>query len=428
MDKPPAARTLARTPLRTVAHLASLVIILAGASLCWFVLAAVIETRTNQASRTLGPDVQALWGGPQRQLPPTVVWRDVSEDGGPASAPRAAGPPLRSPESSEVSVGLRLDQRRKGLLWYSTYRAEVEAVYTVANDGEAPARGDFCFFLPAARGMYDDFHAFVGQKEVDTLRDASGECGPAVSLPLVLAPGEKERVRVRYTSQGLDTWTYALGTTGGRTRNFHLTARTDFGQVDFPATGMSPTRKERTPDGWELQWDYENLVGGQDIAIEMPKRLNPGPLAARISRFAPVSLVFFLGVLFFLYLLRGIPLHPAHYAFLAASFFSFHVLFSHLVDHLPLALSFGIAAAVSVFLVVSYLRVVVNPRFAFLQAGGLQLVYLVFFSLAHFYEGWTGLAVTTGGIVTLFFVMQLTARLDWEQVLPLDRRAAAASE
>jgi hypothetical protein len=41
------------------------------------------------------------------------------------------------------------------------------------------------------------------------------------------------------------------------------------------------------------------------------------------------------------------------------------------------------------------------------------MVYLVGFSYAFFLDGFTGLAITIGAIVTLFIVMQMTARIDW---------------
>jgi len=44
-----------------------------------------------------------------------------------------------------------------------------------------------------------------------------------------------------------------------------------------------------------------------------------------------------------------------------------------------------------------------------------QLVYLVFFSYAHFWKGFTGLAVTIISIVTLFAIMQLTGRVKWSK-------------
>lgn len=80
-------------------------------------------------------------------------------------------------------------------------------------------------------------------------------------------------------------------------------------------------------------------------------------------------------------------------------------------------IAFALASAVSVALVVSYLRLVVSSRFAFVEAGLAQLVYLVGFSLAHFWEGLTGLTVTLLAVVTLAAVMQLTGRLNWSEVL-----------
>jgi len=99
-----------------------------------------------------------------------------------------------------------------------------------------------------------------------------------------------------------------------------------------------------------------------------------------------------------------------NYFFLAAAFFAFHLLLAYLVDHLSIHWSFLICSAVSVFLLVSYLRVVVNARFALVEAGIAQFVFLVLFSYAFFFKGFTGLAITIGSIITLFAVMQITAR------------------
>ena len=57
----------------------------------------------------------------------------------------------------------------------------------------------------------------------------------------------------------------------------------------------------------------------------------------------------------------------------------------------------------------------VNFKFALIDAGLSQLIYLVLFSYAFFFEGFTGLAVTIGAILTLFVVMQMTGRIRWEE-------------
>ena len=82
----------------------------------------------------------------------------------------------------------------------------------------------------------------------------------------------------------------------------------------------------------------------------------------------------------------------------------------------PLHLSFGLAALVSAGLVASYLKAVGGMPDRWWQAVAAQAVYLVAFSYAFFFEGFTGLAVTIGAIVTLFVLMQMTARVRWAEV------------
>lgn len=62
------------------------------------------------------------------------------------------------------------------------------------------------------------------------------------------------------------------------------------------------------------------------------------------------------------------------------------------------------------------LRAAIGGRYATLAAGTAQLPYLVLFSYAFFFKGLTGLAVTLGAVVTLFVLMQLTARVNWRAV------------
>jgi hypothetical protein len=78
-------------------------------------------------------------------------------------------------------------------------------------------------------------------------------------------------------------------------------------------------------------------------------------------------------------------------------------------------LAFLICSAVSIALVVSYLRLAVGLRFAAVEAGLAQIIYLVLFSYAFFLSGFTGLAITIGSILTLFVVMQVTGRIRWSE-------------
>jgi inner membrane protein CreD len=227
--------------------------------------------------------------------------------------------------------------------------------------------------------------------------------------------GQSSVFAVSYRSQGLDSWTYRFGDDVTQVRDFALTMRTNFRDIDFPADTLSPTDKAGQPGGWQLTWRYADLLTGYQLGMQMPEKLQPGPLAGQISFFAPVSLFFFFFLMFIITTLRGIDLHPMNYFFLAAAFFAFHLLMAYTVDHISIHQAFALSSAVSIFLVVTYLRLVVGMRFAAVEAGFSQLVYLVLFSYAFFFKGFTGLAITIGSIVTLFVVMQLTGRIRWAE-------------
>ena len=158
------------------------------------------------------------------------------------------------------------------------------------------------------------------------------------------------------------------------------------------------------------------MLSGLNTAMAMPEKLQPGDLVSRITFFAPVSLMFFFFLLFILTLLKNIEIHPMNYFFLAAAFFAFHLLLAYTADLIDIHLAFLISSAVSIFLVVSYLRLVVEMRFALREAGLLQFLYLVGFSYTFFLKGYSALCVTIASIITLYFVMQLTGRIRWAEL------------
>ena len=222
-------------------------------------------------------------------------------------------------------------------------------------------------------------------------------------------------MQLGYQSQGLESWKYSFGRDVNPVEDFHLRMTTNFTDIDFPDNTLAPTAKQEVGDGWQLDWYYKHLVSGYEIAMSMPEKLQPGPLASEISYFAPVSLFFFFFLIFIITTLRNIDLHPMNYFFLGAAFFAFHLLLAYLADHLDIHLSFAISSLVSVFLVVTYLRLVVGMQFAIREAALTQFIYLVLFSYAFFFKGLTGLTVTIGAILTLFVVMQMTGRIRWSE-------------
>jgi inner membrane protein involved in colicin E2 resistance len=395
-------------------------------AVAWSILGSTVVGRTGERDGRLSQEVAQLWGGHHVQVAPQVAVRRPREVGEEVKEQDAkGGTVIRTVKrtvieeasfpavSSRVRVDLGLEHRRKGLLWYDTYTVDFQADYRFVSPDPVEREVVVRFDFPSKEAIYDAFGVSLNGRQAPLTTDFSN----GVTLTERVAPGEELVLHVAYRSRGLGEWAYAFVKEGvAHVRDFELTMTTDFEGVDFPAGTISPTEKVHTDKGWTLKWVFESLAAGKRIGIDPPNLLNPGPVTARITFFAPVSLLFFLTVMVILGVLSGRSLHPMNYFFLSAAFFAFHLLLAYLVDHMELNAAFAIAAAASVFLVVSYLRVVAGMRTALVQAGLAQLVFLVLFSYAFFFEGYTGLTVALGAVLTLFVLMQLTARVDWGAV------------
>jgi inner membrane protein involved in colicin E2 resistance len=398
----------------------AIIAIFACTCVAWMILGTSIYLRTENAGSELSSRVASTWGTAQEQHPPvasyvTKVTKTVETEENGKKIKKTETHDVSNVvplDSSQIVADLHIDYRQKGLLWFSTYRVGFAGNYAFQNPTGQEESFTIRLPLPSKQAVYDGMEISLDRQVLPL--DFSGA---EVTAHGVLKENATGAVRIVYRSQGQDNWIYKFssGDEVARVKDLHLLVKTDFSGFDFPGNSLSPTEKRQTSAGWELQWDYQNLVSGFNIALRMPQKLQPGPLAGRISYFAPVPLFFFFFLVFILSTLRGIDLHPMNYFFLACAFFAFHLLLAYLCDHVSIHAGFVISSAVSILLVVTYLRLVVNLRFAVVEAGLSQLIYLVLFSYAFFFEGFTGLAITIGAVLTLFVVMQMTGRIQWTE-------------
>ncbi len=404
-----------------VKRITAIVFIFVCASVAWAVLGTTIFSRTYDLNQQSEKHVGSTWGTPQNQSPPTASYQqvnikeqDVVENNKVIKRKVEERVDVPLPiQSSYIDVALDLEHRQKGLLWYSTYKVNFGGTYTFSNTTNQQQAVAFTLNFPASQAIYDDLVFAIDDVPLLIKNEKNSASGITK-----VAAGKTATLKVGYHSQGLSDWHYSFGNNDvARVQNFTLNMKTNFKDINFPDNTLSPSEKHETASGWDLKWSYKNLVSGYQIAMEMPEKLQPGPLAGKISFFAPVSLFFFFFIMFIITTMRGIELHPMNYFFLAAAFFSFHLLLAYLVDHVSIHAAFAVSSVVSVFLVVSYLRLVIGIQFATREAAIAQFVYLVLFSYAFFLKGFTGLAITIGSVVTLFVVMQVTGRIHWAQKL-----------
>lgn len=405
--------------MSTAKRISAILVIFIFTTIAWMILGATIFQRTNEQDESLRSRVSTSWGSAQVQSPATASFTQISQeaqqvlDGVGKTQTRLV--PVKKDiflalDSTNATVSLQLEHRQKGLLWYSTYKVVFSGEYVFHNSSGQDQDVVFRFPMPAEQAMYDNITFAIDGSPVDFRPEGNAAAGTRR-----LAAGKSAVLKVGYASQGMQRWSYRFSNEIAQVRDFRLAMTTNFKDIDFPDNTLSPSEKRETSDGWQLDWNYKNLLSGYQIGMVLPEKLQPGPLAGRISLFAPVSLFFFFFLVFIITTLRRTDLHPMNYFFLAAAFFAFHLLMAYLVDHISIHAAFLVSAIVSLALVISYMRLVVGPRFALLECGLAQFIYLVLFSYAFFFKGFTGLAITIGAIVTLFVAMQMTGRINWSE-------------
>lgn len=408
-----------------VGRLIALGFIFMTTSLCWLVLGGITWDRSDAQRGSLSADVSELWGQPLTQQAPDFrfEWqekerqeeryrddRDVERTRVVEVMATRTLPLI--PDSTRVVVDIDEDIRRKGLVWFPLYDVDFVGSWTVTATEPRAGTLVIPWQFPDANAWYDNFHLRVDgvEREVTLVPGAS-----LAEVQIPVSQGQTVAIDITWRSRGTETWTYAPHRGVGELRDFSLAMTTDFERIDYPAGTLSPSERERAGEGWKLTWTFDRMISGKGIGMVVPSPIQPGELASAMSLSAPISLGLFMVWIHVLGLLKRIDVHPMNHAFLAAAFFSFHMLFAYVADHLPVEWAFALASATSVFLVVSYLYRVVSPRFALFEAGGAQLVYLVGFAAAHFFDGFTGLTVTVIGILTLFALMQLTSHVRWTE-------------
>lgn len=386
-------------------------LIFVAISICWAILGRSVTERTQEADTGLRDQVEGLWGQPIVQPAPTFSISHAEERTVKGETTTVWVPEGILADSNSIKVNMKLDLRRKGLLWYRCYTVSFDADYAVSHGYDSTVWAGATFALPTAAASYANFACTLNGRPLFPVPGQNQIAGK-----VQLAPGQKGKLHVHYETRGLETWQYSFGEGVANIRNFKLAVTTDFARVNFPPKTLSPSTNEPGDNGGrKLVWDFGSLISGFAAGVEVPEKLNAGPVASRIAYFAPVGLLFFVCVVVIIGLMNGKNLHPMHFFFIAAAFFAFHLLFSYLADQLPIGPTFVISAAMSVFLVVSYVARVLGVRFTLAVIAPAQLLFLVLFSYAFFWHGYTGLTITIASILVLAVLMHVTARVKWDE-------------
>ena len=361
----PGGHPVARALLRGAGMIRRYVVlgvVWAGCTVAWMLLGATLLVRSGETSSSLVNEVHQLWGPPLDQAAPGAQYTEQRPREERRTVYDGNGRPHESTVqtmedvslplplvSTQARVALALEHRQKGLLWFPTYAADFEGRYVGAERHRAEA--DRHPELPAP-GPRRHLRRLRGPRREGAAHRGGGRWRRRAldRLPRACRPPRLRGAVPHARDLFLDV-------PAGRRRQLghpRLLARAPEQRARHRLlSGQHLAQRRRSEgQGWRGTWEFKSLVGSAPISLELPQKTNPGPLAARITFFAPVALLFYFFVVGLLAEGRGHRLHPLSWFLIGCAFFADHLLFAYLADHVPLWLALTLSSAVSILLAV----------------------------------------------------------------------------
>jgi hypothetical protein len=367
----------------------------------FFILAERLQVRTYKAMYDQRSSVERIWGGNLAQPMPSVRYKHFGSDVSRLSKGEI--------HASNIIVGLAVDYRKKGLVYYTGYNADFIGKYTIHNPEKEKVYLSFIFPYPTEQGegMLRNVKLLVNGEE--DLNDT--EYQPTLALWTgLLKPEESLEITVQYEGRGLNQFEYGFET-GRQINNFAMEI-TVYGakNLDYAESTMPPTEPSKElPDGKTLVWKLDRTLTQFNIGVILPDKLNVEQQLAVMTYRAPAFFILFLASLFVIFILNGNAPNFIQIAVISATYFMFYPLFAYLLVYIDLILAFIISFSVIGLLIFNYVRTLYTLKMAFAVAVGYTF-YLGLTSVAALLPTYTGLILTIEGVILIGIVMQVLAR------------------
>ncbi|HON77390.1 MAG TPA: hypothetical protein PK544_02780 [Spirochaetota bacterium] len=313
-------------------------------------------------------------------------------------------------QGQHVLLDIKSNIREKGLLKFPGYNAVLKGTYTVKNNETVPGRFTFAFPLPDNSGNITDIAVTMnGKVFTEDTNFADG-----IHWTGILRPGEMKEFGITYKAQGVERYQYSFKAHNVEIKTLDVLLNTDFSDITIPDGAMVPSTRAQDTAVSRLQWKHENLVTGQNIAVEFNIPGNYGALAAKLFFYSPIAFILFIGLVLLFTISRNVSLHPMQYLFLLTGFFIFYLLGSYLMSYLHIIAAIFVSLFVSSGIMLYYVYLLKKDSVLIKAVALSAVIFQWLFSMAFFLPEHTGFIITVASIAAFIVLMKSTAEIDWE--------------
>ena len=366
----------------------------------WGGFAYRMQVRTRDIRERNAAQVADIIGPALVQAPPVFHATGYTRDG------RYTWDWRLSPTAARATV--RMTYRRRGIMAYPTYEANVSLKYTVAITPVRAVPGSFkCPYPSSGEAECYDVKLAVDGTPAQNRLPVEG----FIAWRGPMEPGKARTFEVRYRARG--TTSFAFGTVQDarpHDLNAEIVVEGTHGPVDFGGFSAPSEPVKRTAGGRRLTWRFTDMVANSNVGVVLPD-LRSGP--ERLLTYAllwPLLMMGFVGTLWGAGAVAGRPLGPGSVVLLAATYAAFGAVVCYLGGVLEPELAIGAGLAALALAVLNYLSVVAAVRFALTYGLAAVLVFGGAFPVMATLPQHAGVAVAGGMMALMIVVMHVAAR------------------
>lgn len=367
----------------------------------WLMLAERLEKRTHKATYYQLQSVKKIWGGNLAQPMPSVRYKRFGSDVATLSKGEI--------HASDISVTLKVDYRKKGLVYYTGYNAKFIGKYTIQNPENENIYLSFIFPYPTKQGegvLQNMKLSINGEQDLEDT-----EYQPNLTLWTgVLAPSDSLDITVQYDGRGLNHFEYGFEP-NKQINHFRMKMDVQGARnLDYAKSTMPPTEPlQETSHGKILVWKLDKALTQLNIGVVLPDKLNIEKQLFVMTYRAPVFFLLFFISLIAIIRLAGEPLNFIPITVTSIAYFLFYPLFVYLVIYLGVIFAFIISFASIGLLILNYTRLLYGIKIA-LAIVLAYIFYLGITSVATLLPTYTGLILTIEGVVLMGIIMQVLSQ------------------
>lgn len=405
-----------------------------------FMTALVSERRARRDEAA--SEIASKWGAKQTLTGPALVvpWKErwtTTDDKGVRYEHETLHRLVLLPESLRVTAKLETETRRRGIYGVPVYRLDARlegrfekpdfARLEVKPEGIDWSRAVLSLGVSDARAIQEQVAVNWGGRSVEFEPGAgdAAELGGGIHAELGLGgepwaqpfsvPIRLNGTRgVYFTPFGRQTTVELSG--AWKDPSFQgqwLPTERTVADSGFRATWRIPSLGRNYPQAWTTALDPATTIDRSAFGLDLVPEIDAYRLCERTVKYALLFFVLTFTAFWLLEVMSGRPLHPIQYLLIGAALCLFMLLELALSEHLGFGVSYAIASAAVVGLIVHYASAVLGSRVrAWLVGAGLAVLYAFHFVVLRNED----YALLLGSLVffgTLAAVMSVTRRIDW---------------